>query len=93
MFYRSCKNFFFPLFVEVLQTVNYGIGGHYAPHFDYANSEEHTNSNPEWGNRMATLLYYVSNNGRIVHSFIDIFVILQRVTTFNNAFLEEATIY
>lgn len=42
--------------------VNYGIGGHYEPHYDFARSEE-TNAFKHLGtgNRIATLLFYVSN--------------------------------
>jgi len=55
-------------FAEDLQVVNYGIGGHYEPHFDYVEVE---NRNPgavffdglDWGNRIATWLFYVSDNG------------------------------
>jgi len=55
-------------FAEDLQVVNYGIGGHYEPHFDYVEVEYR---NPgavfydglDWGNRIATWLFYVSDNG------------------------------
>lgn len=45
---------------EELQVVNYGIGGHYEPHFDFARREE-TNAfkNLGTGNRIATILFYV----------------------------------
>lgn len=45
---------------EELQVVNYGIGGHYEPHYDFAGKEE-TNAfkNLNWGNRIATTLFYV----------------------------------
>lgn len=48
---------------EELQVVNYGIGGHYEPHFDFARREE-TNAfkNLGTGNRIATVLFYVSND-------------------------------
>ncbi|CAG9772637.1 unnamed protein product [Ceutorhynchus assimilis] len=47
---------------EELQVVNYGIGGHYDPHFDFARREE-TNSfkNLNSGNRIATVLFYMSD--------------------------------
>ncbi|XP_050294384.1 prolyl 4-hydroxylase subunit alpha-1 isoform X2 [Anthonomus grandis grandis] len=47
---------------EELQVVNYGIGGHYEPHFDFARKEE-TNAfkNLGTGNRIATVLYYMSD--------------------------------
>lgn len=45
---------------EELQVVNYGIGGHYEPHFDFARREE-TNAFKSLGtgNRIATVLFYV----------------------------------
>ncbi|EFX77281.1 hypothetical protein DAPPUDRAFT_106233 [Daphnia pulex] len=47
---------------EVLQFVNYGIGWHYEPHFDYARKET-TEAFKElgWGNRIATCLFYMSD--------------------------------
>ncbi|XP_076257689.1 prolyl 4-hydroxylase subunit alpha-1 isoform X2 [Rhynchophorus ferrugineus] len=47
---------------EELQVVNYGIGGHYEPHFDFARKEE-TNAfrNLGTGNRIATVLFYMSD--------------------------------
>jgi len=49
-------------FAEELQVVNYGIGGHYEPHFDYADAK--TGSvffeGLNWGNRIATWLFYLS---------------------------------
>lgn len=49
---------------EELQVVNYGIGGHYEPHFDFARPEE-TNAFKSLGtgNRIATVLFYVSIAG------------------------------
>ena len=46
---------------EELQVSNYGIGGHYEPHFDFARREE-TNAFTSLGtgNRIATWLFYVS---------------------------------
>uniref|UniRef100_A0A336MJ28 procollagen-proline 4-dioxygenase n=2 Tax=Culicoides sonorensis TaxID=179676 RepID=A0A336MJ28_CULSO len=47
---------------EELQVVNYGIGGHYEPHFDFARREE-TNSFKSLGtgNRIATVLFYMTD--------------------------------
>ncbi|OZC09697.1 prolyl 4-Hydroxylase alpha-subunit, region [Onchocerca flexuosa] len=40
---------------------NYGIGGHYDPHFDFARKEEvNAFQSLNTGNRLATLLFYVS---------------------------------
>nr|CAD7202878.1 unnamed protein product [Timema douglasi] len=47
---------------EELQVVNYGIGGHYEPHFDFARKEEHNAfKSLGTGNRIATLLFYMSD--------------------------------
>ena len=45
---------------EELQVSNYGIGGHYEPHYDFARREE-TNAFASLGtgNRIATWLFYV----------------------------------
>ncbi|XP_065087046.1 prolyl 4-hydroxylase subunit alpha-1-like [Ochlerotatus camptorhynchus] len=47
---------------EELQVVNYGIGGHYEPHFDFARREE-TNAFKSLGtgNRIATVLFYMTD--------------------------------
>ncbi|PIK34088.1 putative prolyl 4-hydroxylase subunit alpha-1 [Apostichopus japonicus] len=46
---------------EELQVVNYGIGGHYEPHFDFARKEEvNAFKNLGTGNRIATMLFYLS---------------------------------
>jgi prolyl 4-hydroxylase len=46
--------------VEELQVVNYGIGGHYEPHFDFARPKE-VSAFEEWrGNRVATFICYMS---------------------------------
>lgn len=46
---------------EELQVVNYGIGGHYEPHFDFARREEkNAFKSLGTGNRIATVLFYVS---------------------------------
>ena len=47
--------------VEELQVVNYGIGGHYEPHYDFARKRE-AGGFEEWrGNRIATVIYYMSD--------------------------------
>ncbi|XP_046656322.1 prolyl 4-hydroxylase subunit alpha-1-like [Daphnia pulicaria] len=47
---------------EDLQVCNYGIGGHYVPHFDYARQGEiHGPRDLDWGNRIATWLFYMSD--------------------------------
>lgn len=47
---------------EELQVVNYGIGGHYEPHFDFARKDEiNSFKNLGTGNRIATVLFYVKN--------------------------------
>ncbi|XP_050346725.1 prolyl 4-hydroxylase subunit alpha-1 isoform X5 [Nymphalis io] len=45
---------------EELQVVNYGIGGHYEPHFDFARKQESAFENFS-GNRIATVLFYMSD--------------------------------
>jgi len=47
---------------EELQVSNYGIGGHYEPHFDFARREE-TNAFTSLGtgNRIATWLFYIND--------------------------------
>lgn len=50
---------------EELQVVNYGIGGHYEPHFDFARREERNAfKSLGTGNRIATVLFYVSGSIR-----------------------------
>lgn len=51
--------FYFRL--EHLQIANYGIGGHYEPHFDHARDDEDKFTDLGMGNRIATLLFYVSS--------------------------------
>ncbi|XP_055848271.1 prolyl 4-hydroxylase subunit alpha-1-like [Episyrphus balteatus] len=47
---------------EELQVVNYGIGGHYEPHFDFARKEESRAFHSlGTGNRIATVLFYMSD--------------------------------
>ncbi|KAM3723451.1 Prolyl 4-hydroxylase subunit [Dirofilaria immitis] len=46
---------------EDLQVGNYGIGGHYDPHFDFARKEEvNAFQSLNTGNRLATLLFYMT---------------------------------
>lgn len=46
---------------EELQVANYGLGGHYEPHFDYARREEKDAfKSLGTGNRIATFLFYMS---------------------------------
>ncbi|KAK6051676.1 oxidoreductase, 2OG-Fe(II) oxygenase family protein [Cooperia oncophora] len=46
---------------EELQIANYGIGGHYDPHFDHARKEETKSFDSlGTGNRIATALFYMS---------------------------------
>jgi len=46
---------------EELQIANYGIGGHYDPHFDFARKEEtRAFSDLGTGNRIATVLFYMT---------------------------------
>ncbi|XP_076051189.1 prolyl 4-hydroxylase subunit alpha-1 [Oratosquilla oratoria] len=47
---------------EELQVANYGIGGHYEPHFDYARREEKDAfKSLGTGNRIATFLFYMTD--------------------------------
>jgi len=47
---------------EELQVSNYGMGGHYEPHFDFARREEsEAFASLGTGNRIATWLFYVSD--------------------------------
>ncbi|KAK3875919.1 hypothetical protein Pcinc_019237 [Petrolisthes cinctipes] len=47
---------------EELQVANYGLGGHYEPHFDYAQREEKDAFKIlGTGNRIATFLFYMSD--------------------------------
>lgn len=47
---------------EYLQVVNYGIGGHYEPHFDHATSPSSPVFKLKTGNRVATFMIYVSRS-------------------------------
>ncbi|XP_015239359.1 PREDICTED: prolyl 4-hydroxylase subunit alpha-3 [Cyprinodon variegatus] len=46
---------------EFLQVVNYGIGGHYEPHFDHATSPTSPVFKLKTGNRVATFMIYLSS--------------------------------
>ncbi|XP_075054591.1 prolyl 4-hydroxylase subunit alpha-3 [Mixophyes fleayi] len=48
-------------YAEHLQVVNYGIGGHYEPHFDHATSRKSPLYRINTGNRMATFMIYLSS--------------------------------
>jgi prolyl 4-hydroxylase len=55
---------------EELQVVNYGIGGHYEPHYDFARREEQNAfKSLGTGNRIATVLFYVSTVKVQSHSY------------------------
>ncbi|KAI3383876.1 hypothetical protein SNEBB_003945 [Seison nebaliae] len=45
---------------EELQIANYGIGGHYEPHFDFSRKSENPFSDGK-GNRVATWMFYMSD--------------------------------
>ncbi|KAI6227577.1 Prolyl 4-hydroxylase alpha-related protein PH4 [Aphelenchoides fujianensis] len=45
---------------EELQIANYGIGGHYDPHFDFARNRGANPYKAPTGNRIATVLFYMS---------------------------------
>lgn len=45
---------------EALQVVNYGIGGHYVPHIDAFDEADSSEFRTGSGNRIATVLFYVS---------------------------------
>ncbi|XP_075892550.1 prolyl 4-hydroxylase subunit alpha-3 isoform X2 [Nelusetta ayraudi] len=46
---------------EYLQVVNYGIGGHYEPHFDHATSPSSPVYKLKTGNRIATFMIYLTS--------------------------------
>ncbi|XP_060902906.1 prolyl 4-hydroxylase subunit alpha-3 isoform X2 [Labrus mixtus] len=50
-----------PPYGEYLQVVNYGIGGHYEPHFDHATSPSSPVYKLKTGNRLATFMVYLSS--------------------------------
>ncbi|NWV30370.1 P4HA3 hydroxylase, partial [Origma solitaria] len=49
-----------PPYAEYLQVVNYGLGGHYEPHFDHATSMKSPLYRMKSGNRIATVMIYLS---------------------------------
>ncbi|KAK9754312.1 2OG-Fe(II) oxygenase superfamily [Popillia japonica] len=61
---------------EELQVVNYGIGGHYDPHHDFARSGQIAGfSKLGTGNRIATVLFYMSDvaqGGATVFPYLDV---------------------
>ncbi|XP_069159184.1 prolyl 4-hydroxylase subunit alpha-1 isoform X1 [Procambarus clarkii] len=61
---------------EELQVANYGIGGHYEPHFDYARREEKDAfKSLGTGNRIATFLFYMTDveaGGATVFPYINL---------------------
>jgi prolyl 4-hydroxylase len=62
---------------EVLQVVNYGIGGHYEPHVDYFGATNGLVGDPLRGDRVATMLFYVSDDvvgGATVFPFLKLAV-------------------
>ncbi|XP_045534588.1 prolyl 4-hydroxylase subunit alpha-1 [Papilio machaon] len=48
---------------EPLQIVNYGLGGHFSPHFDFflKDSEPELPKMKKYGNRIATTIFYMSD--------------------------------
>ncbi|XP_032075579.1 prolyl 4-hydroxylase subunit alpha-3 [Thamnophis elegans] len=48
-------------YAEYLQVVNYGLGGHYEPHFDHATSRKSPLYRMKSGNRIATLMVYLTS--------------------------------
>lgn len=46
---------------EDLQVLNYGIGGHYEPHYDFARKDEETSFYEYQGNRVATAVFYLND--------------------------------
>ncbi|KAM3875103.1 prolyl 4-hydroxylase subunit alpha-3 [Diretmus argenteus] len=50
-----------PPYGEYLQVVNYGIGGHYEPHFDHATAPSSPLFKLNTGNRVATFMIYLSS--------------------------------
>ncbi|XP_037812165.1 prolyl 4-hydroxylase subunit alpha-1-like [Lucilia sericata] len=60
---------------EDLQIANYGLGGHYEPHFDFF-TEDYTDSDME-GNRISTAIFYladVEEGGGTAFPFLNILV-------------------
>lgn len=44
---------------ELLQVLNYGVGGHYEPHFDWNLGHPSNEEDLILGDRIATVLFYV----------------------------------
>ncbi|XP_041673581.1 prolyl 4-hydroxylase subunit alpha-1 [Drosophila eugracilis] len=62
-------------FCEQLQVANYGVGGHYEPHWDFFRDPDHYPA--EEGNRIATAIFYLSDveqGGATAFPFLDIAV-------------------
>ncbi|EDX15020.1 prolyl 4-hydroxylase subunit alpha-1 isoform X1 [Drosophila simulans] len=62
-------------FCEQLQVANYGVGGHYEPHWDFFRDPNHYPA--EEGNRIATAIFYLSEveqGGATAFPFLDIAV-------------------
>lgn len=51
-------------FCEQLQVANYGVGGHYEPHWDFFRDPNHYPA--EEGNRIATAIFYVSCDKAVI---------------------------
>ena len=57
---ESFTNYDFVFVVPmIIQVVNYGIGGQYEPHYDFATLREQAFTDEVTGNRIATVLFYV----------------------------------
>lgn len=52
---------------ESLQVVNYGMGGHYDPHFDFFEVDDKSEYMQLYGNRIATVLFYVGRCVQKLH--------------------------
>lgn len=46
---------------EELQIANYGVGGQYEPHYDFARRKEKGSFEKKVGNRIATMLFYLTD--------------------------------
>ena len=65
---ESFTNYDFVFVVPMtIQVVNYGIGGQYEPHYDFARVDEDAFSDHGAGNRIATVLFYVSKTLLVLH--------------------------
>lgn len=49
------------LTAEELQIANYGVGGQYEPHYDFARRKEKGSFDKNIGNRIATMLFYLTD--------------------------------